>query len=163
MPDYIAWYNATNTRGKVSQNAALVILDAKNGGLLTSISYPYYDINDAIENYDEVSKRDGKPLVNRALNGLYRPGSTFKPIVAAAGLTEGLITPSYTFFCDGYHYYYYADSAIRPTASVPATRAARIWMPRARCITPATLFSMILAAVWALIPSANMHAISVSV
>lgn len=114
LADYIAWYNATNARHKVSQNAALVILDAKNGGLLTSISYPYYDINDAIENYNEVSDREGHPLVNRALNGLYRPGSTFKPIVAAAGLTEGLITPSYTFFCDGYHYYYYADSGYTP-------------------------------------------------
>lgn len=114
LADYIAWYNATNARHKVSQNAALVILDAKNGGLLTSISYPYYDINDAIENYNEVSDREGYPLVNRALNGLYRPGSTFKPIVAAAGLTEGLITPSYTFFCDGYHYYYYADSGYTP-------------------------------------------------
>lgn len=114
LADYIAWYNATNARRKVSQNAALVILDAKNGGLLTSISYPYYDINDAIENYKEVSDREGHPLVNRALNGLYRPGSTFKPIVAAAGLTEGLITPSYTFFCDGYHYYYYADSGYTP-------------------------------------------------
>lgn len=114
LADYIAWYNATNTRGKVSQNAALVILDAKNGGLLTSISYPYYDINDAIENYEEVQNREGSPLVNRALNGTYRPGSTFKPIVAAAGLTEGLITPSYTFYCDGYHYYYYADSGYTP-------------------------------------------------
>lgn len=132
LTDYIAWYNATNTRGKVSQNAALVILDAKNGGLLTSISYPYYDINDAIENYSEVSQREGKPLVNRALNGLYRPGSTFKPIVAAAGLTEGFITPSYTFFCDGYHYYYYADSGYTPNcvgtghkggANLDATRA----------------------------------------
>lgn len=114
LTEYIAWFNETNTAGKNAQVASLVMLDAKNGGLLASTSYPFYDINDAIDNYAEVANREGSPLINRALNGEYRPGSTFKPIVAAAGLTEGFITPDYTFFCDGYHYYYYADSGYTP-------------------------------------------------
>ena len=105
--DYIAWYNSINS-GRDTVNASVVVLDAKNGGVLSSISFPYYDINDALENYSEVANREGSPLVNRALNGLYRPGSTFKCIVAAAGFQEGYINKDYTCYCNGDYYTYYA-------------------------------------------------------
>ena len=44
-------------------------------------------------------QRPNTPLINRATDGLYRPGSTFKTISATAGLNEGIVTSSSTFFC----------------------------------------------------------------
>lgn len=103
---YIEDFNKTNKKDKFSDQAALCVLDVKTGGALALVSYPYYDINDYKENYSMLAAAPGHPLNNYALNGLYRPGSTFKPIVAAAGLNEGLIDGDWEIFCDGkYHFY----------------------------------------------------------
>lgn len=99
LADYIKEFNETNKEKKFSEGASIVVLDAKTGGVLASVSYPYYDINDYTTNYTEVLNRPGKPLNNKALQGLYRPGSTYKPIVAAAGLDKGLITAQTEVFC----------------------------------------------------------------
>lgn len=99
LAEYITTFNETNKDNKFSESAAVVILDVKTGGVLASVSYPYYDIDDYINNYSEVLNRPGKPLNNKALQGSYRPGSTFKPIVAAAALSEGLINPTSNIFC----------------------------------------------------------------
>ncbi len=104
--EYIDWYNSTSD--KHSTNGAMVLLDAKTGGVLTSISYPYYDMETYLTDYKAVESAEGSPLNNLALSGLFRPGSTFKPIVAVAGLEEGYITPDTTFYCNGDYYTYYA-------------------------------------------------------
>lgn len=106
LAEYIKNFNETNKDDKFSESAAIVILDVKTGGVLASVSYPYYDINDYINNYNEVLNRPGKPLNNKALQGSYRPGSTFKPIVAAAALEEKLITPSSEIFCSLVYQYW---------------------------------------------------------
>lgn len=93
-------------RGIGCSAGAAVVLDVKTGGVLAMASNPGYDINDLIENYEAVLNAENSPIFNRALNGVYRPGSTFKTITATAGLAEGVITPSDTIYCGGtYHYY----------------------------------------------------------
>lgn len=85
---------------------SIVVLDAKTGGVLACVSNPGYDINDMVKDYNEVLNRPNSPLLNRALFGEYRPGSTFKTITAMAGMAEGAITPTSTISC-GHTYPYY--------------------------------------------------------
>ena len=92
--------------GKGCNAGAIVVLDVKTGGVLASASYPEYDLNDMVKDYDEVLNRANNPLLNRALFGEYRPGSTFKTITATAGMAEGVITPTSTINC-AHNYPYY--------------------------------------------------------
>ena len=75
-----------------SQQGACVVVDM-TGGVLASASYPTYDPASYSQDYNTLLTDPLKPLFNRALQGLYAPGSTFKPAVAAAALEEGVITP----------------------------------------------------------------------
>lgn len=101
VADYIKNYNETNKKNKKTESAAVVVLDVKSNGVLASVSYPYYDINSYKTSYSDLLKAEGKPLMNYALNGTYRPGSTFKPVVAAAALSEGVATTTSTILCTG--------------------------------------------------------------
>ena len=65
---------------KTVQCGAIVVLDAKNGGVLGMVTNPTYDLSDYKTNYEEILNEENKPLFNRATYGLYRPGSTFKTI-----------------------------------------------------------------------------------
>lgn len=78
---------------------AIVVLDAKNGGVLGMVTAPTYNLEDYETDYEAILNADNTPLVNRATDGLYRPGSTFKPITATAGLNEGIITGNSTYYC----------------------------------------------------------------
>lgn len=112
LADYIEEFNNSPTAAKMDKQveaASIVVLDAADGGVLASVSYPYYDINDYINNYNEVLTAPGNPLFNRALQGLYAPGSSFKPVVAAAALEEGIINGQTEIFCN-MTYDYYAPS-----------------------------------------------------
>lgn len=98
-----------NLRGKDTEVGSAVVLNVKDGSVLAMVSLPSYDINDLVENYGAVLNAKNSPLLNRAINGEYRPGSTFKTITATAGLSEGVINPSSTISCGG-KYTYYAPS-----------------------------------------------------
>ncbi len=93
-------------RGKECNAGAVAVLDVKTGGVLGMVSYPGYDLNDLINNYEEVLGAEYSPVFNRALNGVYRPGSTFKTITSTAALVEGIITPDTEIYCGGTYYYY---------------------------------------------------------
>jgi penicillin-binding protein 2 len=80
-----------------TKTAAAVAIDPRNGGVLAMVSFPTYDNNlfaKGISNseYQNLIQDKNLPLLNRAINGEYPPGSTLKPAVAAAALTEGTIT-----------------------------------------------------------------------
>jgi penicillin-binding protein 2 len=95
-------YNAIGER-----RGALVAIDPSTGGVLAFVSNPGFDPNlfvDGIDsiNWNELNNSPDKPLVNRALNGTYPPGSTFKPYMALAGLTYGKRTPQQTIKDPGY-------------------------------------------------------------
>ncbi len=90
---------------------AVVALDVNSGQVLAMASYPYYDPSlfiedasnqDAQKKIDELFKDNTAPMYNRAIQGNYAPGSTFKPVVAVAGLEEGVIGPKDTIRDKGY-------------------------------------------------------------
>ncbi len=95
-------YNALGDR-----RGALVAIDPASGGVLAFVSKPGFDPNlfvDGIDSvhWNELNDSPDKPLVNRALNGTYPPGSTFKPYMALAALTYGKRTPQQTINDPGY-------------------------------------------------------------
>jgi penicillin-binding protein A len=75
-----------------SGRGAAVALNPKNGEILSLVSYPSFDPNNIDDNFEELAEDPGFPLVNRATQGLYPPGSTFKVITAAAALEAGVKT-----------------------------------------------------------------------
>jgi penicillin-binding protein 2 len=87
-------------------NGAAVILDPKNGEVLGFTSRPAYDPNAFASGIDRatwgaLNTDELRPLQNRAIQGLYSPGSTFKMAVATAALEEGVITPDFRVNCAG--------------------------------------------------------------
>jgi len=86
---------------------ALVALDPRNGGVLALVSKPGFDPNLFVDGIDsntwrELSDSPDHPLVNRALRGIYPPGSTLKPFMALAGLELGVRKPGDTISDPGY-------------------------------------------------------------
>ncbi|MBQ7202744.1 MAG: hypothetical protein IJS03_01865 [Eubacterium sp.] len=81
---------------------AVVVENCNNGEVLAAASYPTYDLNDYYEHYNELTKERNTPLYNRFAMGTYAPGSTFKPMMAVAGLEEGVITQNTVFNCGQY-------------------------------------------------------------
>lgn len=111
LENHIVWLNNQTSYNKKGENAdagAIVVLDVKTGALLAAATTPTYDINDYLTDYASVINRENTPLVNRATNGLYRPGSTFKTVTATAALNEGFVNKSSTIFC-GHKYTYWDD------------------------------------------------------
>ncbi len=76
---------------------AVVIQDPQNGQILSLVSYPSYDP----KNLQVALNSPNSPILNRAIAGVYPPGSTFKIATSLAGLTSGKITPSTIFEDDG--------------------------------------------------------------
>jgi penicillin-binding protein 2 len=72
--------------GKDVEGAAVVAIDVKTGQVLVSASYPTYDPAELMENYSNIAAQPYTPLLNRALMGTYPPGSTYKMIMAIAGI-----------------------------------------------------------------------------
>ena len=77
-----------------------VALNPKTGEILAMVSYPSYDPNNIDERFQEIQNDPNQPLLNRATQGLYPPGSTFKVITSAAALEDG-VSPSRKFFDSG--------------------------------------------------------------
>jgi penicillin-binding protein 2 len=81
-----------------NRRGALVAMDPQTGGVLAFVSKPGFDPNlfvDGIDpqSWNELRNSPDRPMLNRALNGTYPPGSTFKPFMALAALTYGKRTP----------------------------------------------------------------------
>lgn len=93
--------NTTINEGKDANAGAAVCVDVKTGEILSIATYPSYDNSTFYQDYSELTKQDPEPLLNRATMGVYRPGSTYKPCVATAGLSEGVIGPNETVLCTG--------------------------------------------------------------
>ncbi len=85
---------------------AAAVLDPRTGEILSLVSLPAYDPNRFAAGIDRATwtrlNTDGlRPLQNRAIQGRYSPGSTFKIVVATAALEEGIVTPDHRIFCGG--------------------------------------------------------------
>ena len=87
-------------------NGAAVVLDPRSGEVLSLVSLPAYDPNRFAVGIDRatwsaLNTDQLRPLQNRALQGRYSPGSTFKIVVATAALEEGLVSPDFRVNCPG--------------------------------------------------------------
>lgn len=88
---------------------AIVAIDPKTGGILAMVSSPTYKPNllsgsERRKHFAQLLLDPRLPMVNRSINAIYAPGSTFKTLQALVGLQEGVITPSTTFLCTGAFY-----------------------------------------------------------
>ena len=83
------------------QRGAAILLNAQTGAIVAMVSSPAANPNNIDENFAELNSDDNAPLVNRALNGLYPPGSVIKPIIADAVLTTGVSDEHEVFNCTG--------------------------------------------------------------
>jgi len=106
---------------KVAQDAmgeeagAVVVLDLRDGGILAMYSGPSYDPNlflnrlsqDMVDRY--LANNLTRPMVNRPIQGIYAPGSTFKLLVALAALEKGIISPQTPIYCAGKKNFYGRD------------------------------------------------------
>lgn len=95
-----------NSSGGNITGGAVVITKVRTGEVLASANYPSYSLDDYYNNFSSLSTAEGNPLFDRAFKGLYPPGSAFKPLVAAAGLQEGIIDRNFTIFCSQKYTYY---------------------------------------------------------
>ncbi|MDG2252451.1 MAG: penicillin-binding protein 2 [Methylophilaceae bacterium] len=92
-----------------NKKGALVAMDPNNGEILAYVSMPNYDPSLFIDginhkSWNKLNKSKDKPLLDRAINGLYPPGSTLKPFVAVAGLKNQLRMPPFKINDPGYFY-----------------------------------------------------------
>lgn len=129
LDNFLDSYGGYN--GYSSDCGALVVLDAKTGAVRGMATAPTYDLNDYLNDYNSVLNAENTPLINRATDGLYRPGSTFKTITATGGLNEGVIDGDTYFYCGhtmtyydmpfnctGYHDYISVSRAITVSCNI---------------------------------------------
>lgn len=105
--------NAAET-GHDAEGGAVVALDVKTGQVLVCGSYPTFDLSKLFSNWNEINAAPFDPLVNRALNATYAPGSTYKPLMVIAGIEAGAITPEESIYDRGV-YTKYQSSGFAPT------------------------------------------------
>ena len=90
----------------VNKIGSVVAIDPKTGGILAMVSSPTYDPNllhgrDRAKNYAALFRQATRPLLNRAMQATYQPGSTIKPMTGLVALSVGAITPSFGLACFG--------------------------------------------------------------
>lgn len=88
------------------ESGAAVLMDVNSGEILAFVSTPSYDSNDFAQGvggdfFRTLLNDEKSPLMNKAVAGLYSPGSTFKMVVALAALEAGIITKDSKVFCSG--------------------------------------------------------------
>ena len=93
-------------RAMVGRSGAVIVMDPRNGDVLAMTSSPAFELDRLTGNLDKeewlkVIRDPLTPLMNRALQSQYAPGSVFKVVVAAAGLQEGSLTPMDRIYCNG--------------------------------------------------------------
>ncbi len=88
-----------------NQPGSVVVLDARNGDVLALASSPTFNVESlkSQSEWQRVVNNPDRPLLNRAIGGRYPPGSTFKPLVAVAGLQYKRTTPGTVVNCPGYY------------------------------------------------------------
>ncbi len=99
--------NFVEARLALGLSASAVVMDVNNGDLLAVGNAPSFDPNKfvrgiSVADYGELTGNKYRPLGNKAVQGAYPPGSTFKMMVTLAALEAGLLSPSETIYCGGY-------------------------------------------------------------
>lgn len=99
-------YVRSNVGKDECEAGAISVMDPDTGEVLALASYPTYDLSTFSEDYAKLEVDEALPLYNRALLGVYAPGSTFKPAVTAAALMEGVVQTDTQLECAGVYTYY---------------------------------------------------------
>jgi penicillin-binding protein 2 len=94
-------------RGRIEEGTSVVVMDARNGEVLAMASQPSFDPHVfgsgvSAAQWREWTRNRATPLINKATNGLYAPGSTFKMMVGLAALEARIVTPGDRVFCPGH-------------------------------------------------------------
>ncbi len=90
--------------GIAAEGGAVVAIDVKTGQVLACGSYPTYDLSALFENWDQLNQAEYNPLLNRALQSAYAPGSTYKVSMLIAGANAGLVDADTTYFDKGWYH-----------------------------------------------------------
>lgn len=98
--------NKTKENDNITTAGSIVVMDVSDFSVLACATYPTYDLSTYKENIVELNTDSSAPLWNRALRSTYAPGSTVKPIVATAGLEEGIVTASTRIRCNILYTYF---------------------------------------------------------
>lgn len=112
---------------RYSDAGAVTVLDPNTGKVLAIASYPTYDLSrfDQIDYYDALLQDEHLPLYNRALQGVYAPGSTYKIGAALAALELGQITESNHVSCEGEYPLYHKPTCLATHGTVDVIDAIR--------------------------------------
>ncbi len=91
-----------------SYSGSIILIQPSTGDILAMVSKPGFDLNlfpkgISQKEFERLNQNTDHPLFNRAVSGLYPPGSTIKPIIALTGLESGLQTPKGQIFCPGFY------------------------------------------------------------
>lgn len=98
--------NAPEGEGREANAGAVVAIDIKSSEILAAVTYPSYDLETFSQDYSQTASDPLYPFLNRAFSGVYAPGSCFKPVVAAAGIAEGIVTAASTVSCEHTYAFY---------------------------------------------------------
>ncbi|MBE6542142.1 MAG: hypothetical protein E7672_06815 [Ruminococcaceae bacterium] len=112
--------------GEDAAAGALVAQDPDTGEVLAICSYPTYNLATYGKDFNKLLNDEYSPLLNRALNGRYAPGSTFKVGVALAALTEGTITADTVIDTLG-EYRYYESANFTPRCWIYLLTDGKAW------------------------------------
>lgn len=90
----------------VGQSGSVIVMDVNTGEIISIVSAPGYDPNAFTTTvtptlWKQLNADPLKPLLNKAITGMYPPGSTFKPVVALAALASGRMSPTARVHCSG--------------------------------------------------------------
>lgn len=127
LEDYISTLRSQGGNLSKVNSGAISVLDVNTGKVLALATAPTYTLSEYQSNYRGLLQDKSKPLLNRATDGLYRPGSCFKTVTATAGLNEGIVDGDSTFYCG--HDYYYKGLTVHCTGthhSIAVTRAIQV-------------------------------------
>jgi penicillin-binding protein 2 len=118
-------------QGMEANAGAVAVIEVKTGAIRALSTYPSYNVDDYRKDYETLLRQEGNPLFNRALQGLYAPGSCYKPMIATAGLNEGIITPESAVLCQRYYTFYHNPSGNYPSCmgyhgNINAVNALRV-------------------------------------
>ena len=103
----------TGGDGAGIEGLGLVVQETKTGDILACASYPTYDLATFRENYNEIAEADFNPFFNRALQGIYPPGSTYKMSTLVAAMENGALAYGETIYTQG-KFRKYEDTGFAP-------------------------------------------------
>ena len=121
-------YRQTQEDSRSADAGSIVVMNVNTGEILAAVTYPSYDMETYTNDYASLLNNSRLPLFNRAFDGVYAPGSTFKPLTAAVGLETNNITPDEMVTCQGTYKYFkdYQPSCMHIHGPLNTTNALKV-------------------------------------